>query len=82
MPADVQNLLQVTAITVGLAVTVWFASYAAMGLLERAIKGMISMIRKHRTNIGRRTFPRIAWGITALVIALLLILVMAKCTRG
>lgn len=82
MTADLLNLAKTGAITVILAVTAWFVAYAAMGWLGRAFKGIVSMIRKHRTNIDRRTFPSIAWGITGLVIALVLILVMAKCTRG
>lgn len=79
---DFAHLLQVLAITVPLAVIAWFAPYAAMGWLARALKGVIAMIQKHRTNIGRRTFPAIAWGIIGLVLALLLILVVAKFTRG
>lgn len=82
MPSDLIHLLQVTAITVGLAVTVWFASYAAMGWLERTVRRIVSMIRKRRTNIDRRTFPAIAWGIVGLVLALLLVLAINKATRG
>lgn len=82
MGFDAMHLLQVVGITVGLAVVAWFAAYAAMGWLQRAVKGLIAMIHKRRTNIDRRTFPAIAWGIVALVAGLLLVLLIAKATRG
>lgn len=83
MPFDGMHLLQVVAITVGLAVVAWFAAYAAMGWVQRAVRGIIAMIRKRRTNIDRRTFPAIAFGIFALVFGLLLVLVIAtKAAKG
>lgn len=82
MAGDLLEFLRVAAITVGLAVVIWFGLFFAMEGAVNAFKGLLGMIKRDENKIERRTFPAIAWGLTALVVAMFLVLVIAKCTTG